>query len=85
MESVLHGFLVSKETVVLRAKSFTVVIQPLSTRLMKPNFCLHGNSRRTCSTQTEDASSVNDKWSLVSAHHPSSSSLFSMSFSLIFL
>ena len=59
-----------------------MVIQPLSTRLIKPNFCLHGNSRRTCSTQTEDASSVNDKWSLVSAHHPSS--LFFMSFSFIF-
>ena len=53
----LNGFPGSKETVVLRrwerskqkfgfiklklSKSFTVVIQPLSTRSIKPNFCIH--------------------------------------------
>ena len=48
--AVLHAneFLISKETGEIKterqlSKFFTVVIQPLSTRLIKPNFCLHAN------------------------------------------
>ena len=34
-------------------KSFTVVIQPLSTRLIKPNFCFHLSHRRSTTVPLE--------------------------------
>jgi len=45
MSCINNEFLVSKETVVL-SKSFTVVVQPLSTRLIKPNFCINNDHLR---------------------------------------
>ena len=35
------------------SKPFTVVIQPLSTRLIKPNFCFHLSHRRSTTVSLE--------------------------------
>ena len=62
-------FLVSKETVVLRrwerskqkfrklSKSFTVVIQPLSSRLIKTNFCIR-KLERICNGKIPNANEI---------------------------
>ena len=39
------------------SKSFTVVIQPLSTRLIKPNFCLDLSHRRSTTVSLETRNS----------------------------
>ena len=40
------------------SKSFTVVIQPLSTRLIKPNFCFDLSHRRSTTVSLETRNSL---------------------------
>ena len=55
----------------LRSKSFTVVIQPLSTRLIKPNFCFDLSHRRstTVSLETRNSFCSTKLWRRASSYN----------------
>ena len=49
----------SMEIIYLEFKSFTVVIQPLSIRLIKPNFCFDLSHRRSTAVSLETRNPLN--------------------------